>query len=195
MFLRVAEPTDAGAMLAIYSPFIMQTGITQETEVPTTESFAERVKTTMLERPWIVCEVDGTIAGYAYAGKHRERKGYQWCVETSVYINKQFHHNGIATALYTALIEILKKQHYVNAYAVITLPNPISVSFHEKFGFTYLTTYKKIGYKLGQWHDVGWWELQLNPHDKDVIDPIRFGMFDKKFIDAALEKGRVLLKK
>src|SRR5687767_1182274 len=142
--IRTATIQDANGILKIYSPFILNSGITQETEVPSLESFEQRIIATLEERPWLVCEIDNEIAGYAYAGKHRERKGYQWCVEPSVYIAEKYYRYGIAKALYTALFEILKLQGFINAYAVITLPNDKSVAFHEKFGFRYLTTYKKI---------------------------------------------------
>ena len=179
MFIRVAEPGDAPGILSIYSPYILNSGITQETELPTTEGMRQRVIQNLEERPWIVCESGGEIAGYAYAGKHRERKGYQWCIEPSVYIGEKFHRSGIATALYTALFDILKLQGFVNAYAVITLPNDKSVAFHERFGFHYLTTYKKIGYKLGRWHDVGWWEKQVNEYPTNPTDPTPFRSLDK----------------
>ncbi|TAL48682.1 MAG: N-acetyltransferase family protein, partial [Chitinophagaceae bacterium] len=171
--IRLATPADTAAILEIYSPFILNSGITQETELPTLKVFQQRIISTLEERPWLVCELEGEIAGYAYAGRHRERKGYQWSVEPSVYINEKFYRHAVAKALYTALFDILKLQGYVNAYAVITLPNEKSVAFHEKFGFSYLTTYKKIGYKLGQWHDVGWWELSINPHDTFQKEPVK----------------------
>ncbi|HEY5774266.1 MAG TPA: GNAT family N-acetyltransferase, partial [Chitinophagaceae bacterium] len=154
--IRVATRNDAAGMLEIYAPFILNSGITQETEVPSVEDFQQRVISNLEERPWLVCEINNEIAGYAYAGKHRDRKGYQWCTEPSVYISEKYFGFGIANALYAALFDILKIQGYVNAYAVITLPNDRSIAFHKKFGFEHLTIYKKIGYKLGQWHDVGW---------------------------------------
>lgn len=193
MFIRLAEAADAANMLLIYSPFILRTGITQETEIPTVKEFTKRVASTLLERPWLVCETEGEIAGYAYAGKHRERRGYQWCTEPSVYVSPKYSRKGVAYALYTSLFEILKKQGYVNAYAVITLPNPGSVAFHEDFGFRYLTTYKKIGYKLDRWHDVGWWEIQINKHEKMPIEPVKLPALDRIIVTGAVEKGTLLL--
>ena len=194
MFIRIAKSEDAAALLDIYTPFILNTGITQETEVPAVADFQQRILNTLEERPWIVCESDGEIAGYAYAGKHRERKGYQWCTEASVYVSDKHYRKGIAKALYTALFKILELQGYVNVYAVITLPNDRSVAFHEALGFKYLTTYKKIGYKLGQWHDVGWWELQVNPYDPSPGDPVRFSALSTKAVRHLLEKSSLPLK-
>ena len=193
--IRVATKDDAAGMLEIYAPFILNSGVTQETEVPTVEDFQERIISTLSDRPWLVCVINNEIAGYAYAGKHRDRKGYQWCTEPSVYISEKYYGLGVANALYTALFDILKLQGYVNAYAVITLPNERSVAFHKKFGFEYLTTYKKIGYKLGQWHDVGWMQHEINPHWKAPGDPVRFGDMDKSMIDSIFLRCAALLKR
>ena len=192
--IRVATKADAQGMLEIYAPFILNSGITQETEVPSVEEFQMRILSGLEERPWLVCELADQIAGYAYAGKHRERKGYQWCTEPSVYISEKFYQRGIANALYTALFDILKIQGYVNAYAVITLPNEKSIGFHKKFGFDYLTTYPKIGYKLGQWHDVGWMQYEINPHKQEPPDPVKFTAIDKSVINEILKKSSTLLK-
>ena len=193
--IRVATKEDAAGMLEIYAPFILNSGITQETEVPSVEDFQKRIISNLEERPWLVCEINSQVAGYAYAGKHRERKGYQWCTEPSVYISEKYFGVGIALALYTALFDILKLQGYVNAYAVITLPNDRSIAFHSKFGFEYLTTYKKIGYKLGQWHDVGWMQYEINPHKEDPADPMKFPGIKKSVIDPILVNAGSMLKK
>lgn len=192
--IRIATTNDASAMLEIYAPFILNSGITQETELPSVEEFQKRIVSNLETRPWLVCELDDRITGYAYASSHRERKGYQWCVEVSVYIHENFYRYGIAHALYTALFDILKCQGYVNAYAVITLPNEKSISFHKKFGFEDLTTYPKIGYKLGKWHDVGWMQYEINPHEPDPPDPIKFPAIDRSAIESILEKGSKLIR-
>ena len=191
----MAMADDAAGMLNIYAPFILNSGITQETEVPSLKEFQHRIISNLAERPWLVCEIDKEIAGYAYAGKHRDRKGYQWCTEPSVYIPEKYFGLGIAKALYTALFDILKLQGYVNAYAVITLPNERSIAFHKKFGFDHLTTFRKIGYKLGQWHDVGWMQYEISPHKTDPADPIKFSHIDKTLIDAILLRTSGLLTK
>ena len=193
--IRIAIKEDAQQILDIYAPFILNSGITQETEVPSLKDFQYRIIATLEERPWLVCKIDNQIAGYAYAGKHRERKGYQWCTESSVYISPNFYRHGIANALYTALFEILKLQGYVNVYAVITLPNDKSITFHEKFGFRYLTTYKKIGFKLGQWHDVGWWELKIHSPLQNPADPIKFSALDFNSVSSILSRAWGMVKK
>jgi phosphinothricin acetyltransferase len=193
--IRVATKDDAAGMLEIYAPFILNSGITQETEIPSVEEFQKRIISNLAERPWLICEINNEVAGYAYAGKHRDRKGYQWCTEPSVYISEKYHGLGIANAIYAALFDILKLQGYVNAYAVITLPNDRSIAFHKKFGFEYLTTYEKIGYKLGQWHDVGWMQYEINSHKENPADPIKFPQIDKAVFGSILKRSSLFLNK
>jgi L-amino acid N-acyltransferase YncA len=182
--LRLATPADAQGILDIYAPYIENTSFTFETEVPSTEDFAERIRIYLINWPWLVCEVDGIIAGYAYATRHRERTAYQWCVESSIYIHDDFQRTGIAKALYIALFEILKKQGFRNVYAVINLPNDKSVKFHETCGFSYFATYEKVGYKLGKWKNVGWWQLSINDYGDEPAAPIKFSELDKTFLPA-----------
>lgn len=184
MTIRLATPDDAQAMLDIYTPFILNSGITQETEVPSLDEFKSRISSYLITYPWLVSQTEeGIVTGYAYAGQHRGRKGYQWCVETSVYINELFSGKGIGKALYKTLFEILKVQGFVNAYAVITLPNKRSVEFHRNFGFTHQTTFRKIGFKLDQWHDVDWWHFQINKHASEHADPVLFSRLPVKKIE------------
>lgn len=161
--IRLAQQSDVGKMLAIYAPFVRHTAITFEYDVPSPQDFYERVAQTLTFAPWLVCEIDQQIAGYAYAGKHRSRAAYQWSIELSVYVHEHFYRKGIARALYTSLIALLQLQEYYNAYIGITLPHPASVSFHEQFGFTLVGIYHQVGFKLGAWHDVGWWEMDIQP--------------------------------
>jgi L-amino acid N-acyltransferase YncA len=180
--IRLATPADAEQILAIYAPYIRNTSYTFETEVPSIEMFGERIRTYSQNWPWLVCEINGVIAGYAYGAKYRERIAYQWCVESSVYIKDDFQRSGIASALYTALFEILKSQGFCNVYAVINLPNEKSVAFHEKMGFDYFATYKKVGYKLGKWKDVGWWQLIINEYRHEPMAPLMFNSLDKNLL-------------
>ena len=184
--LRLATPADAQGILNIYAPYIQHTSFTFETEVPSIEDFAERIRTYLSNWPWLVWETDGVIAGYAYATRHRERTAYQWCVESSIYIHDNFQQAGIGKVLYTALFEILKRQGFRNVYAVINLPNDNSVKFHEKCGFRYFATYEKVGYKLGRWKNVGWWQLSINKYGDEPDAPIKFSELDKTFLSQLL---------
>ena len=180
--MRLATPEDAAGILEIYAPYIENTSFTFETEVPSIEEFAERIRTYLINWPWLVCEIDGRIAGYAYATKHRERVAYQWSIESSIYIHDDFQKTGIGKNLYNALFDILKKQGFNNVYAVINLPNEKSVAFHENLGFTYFATYEQVGYKLGKWKNVGWWRFVLNEFGDEPMAPIKFTDMGKSFL-------------
>ena len=182
MQIRLAQPVDAKDILAIYSPYIENTSFTFETETPTEEQFASRITSYLQNWPWLVCEMHGKIAGYAYATKYRERTAYQWSIESSVYIHEDFHKMGIATVLYAALFEILQRQGFRNVYAVINLPNDRSVTFHEGMGFSYFATYEQVGYKLGKWKNVGWWRKTLNEFGMDPEPPIQFQKLEQSFL-------------
>ncbi len=186
--IRTALTSDAPAILEIYAPYILNSAATFETEVPPAENFAQRITTYLQNWPWLVYESDGVIAGYAYATKHRERSAYQWCVESSVYVHDNFQQKGIAMALYKKLFAILKYQGCRNIYAGITLPNDKSVRFHQKKGFSWLADYKNIGYKLGHWHTVSWWQLALNEYDADPAPVIKFPELEARFLRSVLEK-------
>ncbi|HMG68312.1 MAG TPA: GNAT family N-acetyltransferase [Chitinophagaceae bacterium] len=192
--IRVAAKGDAAPILDIYAPYIENTSFTFETEVPTIDAFKERIDGYLQSWPWLVCEIDEVIAGYAYGTKHRERTAYQWSLESSVYVHDDYQRGGVAKALYTALIDILKLQQFRNLYAVINLPNEKSVAFHENLGFAYFATYKNVGYKLGRWKNVGWWELQLNEYSIEPAAPTKFPEIDKKKIDAILQGASKFLK-
>ena len=119
-----------------------------------------------------MCDIHGEVAGYAYATKHRVRSAYRWSVDTSVYVADTHRKRGVGTGLYASLFAILSEQGYVNAYAGIALPNPGSVGLHESMGFEKLGVYRRVGYKLGQWHDVGWWQLALREHEQTPREPL-----------------------
>ena len=180
--IRLAGPADANEILAIYAPYIRDTSLTFETEVPALEDFSKRITDYSENWPWLVCEIDGVIAGYAYGARYRERVAYQWCTESSVYIHNDFHRRGIAQALYSALFDIFKKQGFRNVYAVINLPNENSVKFHESCGFRYFATFEQVGYKLGKWKNVGWWRLIVNDFTDEPPPPVKFSKLDKKFL-------------
>ena len=186
--LRLATPADAKGILEIYAPYITKTSFTFEIEVPSIEEFAERIKTYLINWPWLVCEVDGKIAGYAYGARYRERVAYQWCTESSIYIHDDFQKTGIGKLLYKTLFDILKRQGFRNVYAVINLPNEKSVAFHEKLGFTYFATYEQVGYKLGKWKNVGWWRLIVNEFEDEPAAPMKFSDLDKDFLPTLFEE-------
>ena len=170
--LRLAAVGDAAAMLAIYAPIVTDSSISFELAPPSLAEMERRIASAESQWPWLVCERTGELIGYAYASQHRVRAAYQWSADTSVYVRPDARRGRIARSLYASLFEILALQGYYNAYAGITLPNPASVGFHESMGFTPVGVYRGVGYKLGAWHDVGWWARELQPHAPDPAPPI-----------------------
>lgn len=159
--IRLAEENDVSAMLRIYAPFVEQTSVSFEEEVPTEAAFWIRIEHVLREAPWLVCAIDERVVGYAYAGPHRVRAAYRWNRELSAYVHPDFRGRFVGGALYQALFAALKWQGYTNALAGIVLPNVSSVRFHERMGFRRVGVYHKVGYKLSQYWDVGWWEKPL----------------------------------
>lgn len=170
--IRLAGAADAAAMATIYTPFVLRSAISFESEPPTTDEFAARLSASSASSPWLVCTIQENVVGFAYAGAHRSRAAYQWSVETSVYVHSTHHRRGVGRALYTSLLNVLRVQGFFRAHAGITLPNPASVHFHEGVGFSPIGTYEKVGFKQGQWHDVGWWALQLQPQAAQPDPPL-----------------------
>lgn len=160
--IRTAREEDAATLLEIYEPYVLNTMVTFEVDVPTAEDFAGRIKKTLAQYPYLVAEVNGEIVGYAYASRFRTRAAYDWSAETSVYVRMGLHRGGVGSALYRALEDGLRKIGIVNLVACITYPNPESVSFHEKFGYRRVGVMEKIGHKAGQWKDVVWMQKTLD---------------------------------
>ena len=162
--IRPLRQTDAANILAIYAPYVTDTTITFETSVPTLKEFSKRIENIQRNYPYLVCEVDGKVVGYAYASKHRERAAYQYSVEVSVYVASDYHHKGIGKELYKSLFAALDACNYYSAYAGITLPNDKSIGLHKSFGFVEVGIYHNIGYKDGKWLDVIWLEKPLKEY-------------------------------
>lgn len=165
--IRLAEETDSKSILKIYQPYILETAITFEEEVPTSEEYRKRMAGICALYPWLVCEQDGVVIGYAYAHRQMERASYRWNVELSIYLERSSLHRGIGKALYGALLEILQHQGTQNVYAGITVPNRNSERLHEAMGFHVLGTYHRTGYKCGKWHDVVWYEKEIGSHESN----------------------------
>jgi len=170
--IRLARESDAAAIAEIYRPIVERTVISFETVPPDRHEVARRITETIRLYPWLVCELGGTVAGYAYATKHRDRAAYRWSVDTSVYIDSNHWRRGIGRGLYASLLRILDAQGFFNAYAGITLPNAPSVALHEAVGFKRLGVYERVGFKLGAWHDVGWWQRALKAHVESPEEPL-----------------------
>jgi phosphinothricin acetyltransferase len=113
--------------------------------------------------PWLVARVAGTVVGFAKSGPHRSRGAYRWTAEVSVYIDEAHHRRGVARALYQVLLPLLRRQGHATLLAGITAGHEPSERLHASSGFVRCGTFHRAGWKFGQWHDVGYWELQLQP--------------------------------
>jgi phosphinothricin acetyltransferase len=170
--VRPADPDrDAAACAAIYAPYVRDSAVSFEEAVPSAEQLAARIARIAATHPWLVCERDGNVVGFAYGVPHRERAAYRWAADVSVYVDPAWQRRGIGRALYAALLSRLRAQRLHVACAGITLPNAASVGLHESLGFELVGIYRGIGWKAGAWRDVGWWQLRLIPPRDDGQAP------------------------
>lgn len=163
--IRLAVPADAPELLAIYSPYVTDTCITFETEVPALADFKERIERGLTQFAYIVAEdaATGKPVGYAYNGTYRARPAYDWSSETSIYLAREHQRRGLGSALLQALEELMRVQGIRMSEACITSNNTSSISFHERHGYRICGEQRFCGYKLGQWLSVTWMEKQLLP--------------------------------
>lgn len=173
MSVRLADPDrDADAVAAIYRPAVETSIASFEEVAPSAVEMAARIRAVLAWTPWLVMEDHESVIGYAYAGRHRERSGYRWSVDISVYVAADQHGRGIGRALYDALLSLLRRQRFVNAYAGIALPNPASVALHEAIGMRRVALYERVGWKFGAWHDVAWYAMRLAEPVGQPSEPI-----------------------
>lgn len=182
--LRLASPSDGEALARIYAYYVEETGVSFEYDAPSGEEFSRRIAHKMKKYPYIVAERDGRPIGYAYASEFRERAAYGWDAELSVYLDRCERRNGVGRMLYTALTELLKRQNFVNLYAIITLPHDESEAFHSKMGFEKLCEVDRVGYKKGKWYGLTWYRLVLCEGEPKPIIP--FPALDAKVIGEIL---------
>ncbi|WP_164929042.1 arsinothricin resistance N-acetyltransferase ArsN1 family B [Gloeobacter violaceus] len=193
--IRLADGTDAQAVLDIYTPFVSGSPVTFEVQPPSAAEMQRRIGSTIERYPWLVCASANRVLGYAYASEHRARAAYGWSVDCSVYIDPHHSRRGMARGLYTSLFALLRLQGFFNVFAGITLPNAASVGLHEAMGFEAVGTYRAVGHKLGAWHDVGWWQLPLQAPLCDPPSPIPFAHSARNDSwDAAVRSGIAILK-
>jgi L-amino acid N-acyltransferase YncA len=191
---RLARLADAAAVIAIYAPYCELSHVSFEVVAPSIDEMRARIERISQRFPWLVCDVDGELAGYVYASQHRERAAYRWAVDVAVYVADGRRRRGIGQALYTSLFSILREQHYFKAFAGITLPNPGSVGLHETMGFERIGVYPGVGYKLRRWLDVGWWQLSLQPEITEPPEPTPFSSIrGTDAVKRALAEGEQLV--
>jgi L-amino acid N-acyltransferase YncA len=169
--IRLATAGDSGAIASIYRPYCEDSAVSFEQVAPNAVEIARRIAATLTQRPWIVLEDAGAVVGYAYAGPHNERWAYRWSVNTAIYISGTHQRRGAGRALYVTLFGLLRHLGYYRAVAGITMPNPASVGLHKAMGFDLVGVYRDIGYKLGAWRDVGWYEAEIQPLVAEPQEP------------------------
>lgn len=186
--IRPAREEDARAILAIYEPYVRETAVTFEEEAPTQEEFRGRIRAVSADYPYLVCEADGLVVGYAYAHRQMERASYRWNAELSVYLEPSARRRGLGKTLYGALLELLRLQRVQNVYGGVTVPNPGSEKLHESMGFRQMGVYRRTGYKCGKWHDVAWYEKAIGDHGLDPAPFVPFRELPPEAVNAVLNK-------
>jgi len=159
--VRDASAADAEACAAIYAPYVTDSAITFEIDPPGPEEMASRIAQAQSTHAWLVAEDEGRVVGYAYGGPMKPRAAYRWSCEVSVYLEPGRRRTGAGRALYEALFTRLTERGYRTAVAGMTLPNPASEGLHKSLGFEPIGTYRNIGWKLDNWHDVAWVQRPL----------------------------------
>jgi L-amino acid N-acyltransferase YncA len=173
MTIRMATAADAADVASIYRPYVTDAATSFEVEPPEAAEMARRMETVLAFAPWLVyADGHGELLGYAYASPHHERAAYQWSVNVAVYIRAGHHRRGLGRALYETLFPLLRLQGFYAAHAGVTLPNAGSVGLHETLGFRPVGVYRSVGWKMGAWHDVGWWQLVLQERPATPAPPL-----------------------
>lgn len=187
--VRVATPNDAKDLLTLYAPYVEQTAITFEYEVPTVEEFRERIRHTLERYPYLVAELDGAPVGYAYASPFKDRPAYDWSVETSIYVGMEYKRLGIGRKLYEELERILKQQGILNVNACIAYPREEdehltmdSVHFHDRLGYRMVGCFHDSGYKFDQWYDMVWMEKMIGEHRSEQPTVVPFAEIVASFL-------------
>ena len=174
MIIRSATPDDAAEILDIYAPYVRDTAITFEYDVPSLDEFRQRIAGTLLKYPYLAAVYNGRIVGYAYAGPFKTRAAYDWAAELTIYLAPSAQGKGVGRMLYAALEEALRKMGILNLYACIGYPHiedeyltRNSAEFHAHLGFEKVGEFHRCGFKFGRWYDMIWMEKLIGEHTGD----------------------------
>ena len=184
--IRPATPDDAQALLSIYAPYVEQTAITFEYEVPSVEEFRERISHILEHYPYFVAENKGEIIGYSYAGRFHPRAAFGWDVEMTVYLNQKVRRAGVGRQLYALMEEVLREQGVVRAISLIVKPEDEysdynSIQFHEKMGYRYAGELKDCGYKFHRWYTLVYMDKQIGVTQENMLPVRDFAAVREKF--------------
>lgn len=174
MIIREADINDACSLSDIYKYYVDNFPYSFDYAAPSDDEFARKITDVSGKFPFFVCEEDGEIIGFAYANKFKDRKAYQWICETSIYVKKGCIRKGAGKLLYENLLAALKRQRFVKAFAILGCPNDESEKFHQKMGFSCVSVLSNMGYKLGSWHDIKYYVLELNQICDDMLEPLEY---------------------
>lgn len=169
VLIRAADNADAAAIAAIYRPFVETTRITFEETPPDAAEICRRMSNRL--HPWLVIELGGRVVGYASTSPMRDRAAYRWSVETGLYLESGAQGRGLGRTLLSAHLHTLERQGFVTAIAGISLPNAASVALHDKLGFALAGIERGVGFKLGEWVDVGRWQKDLAHRTASPTEP------------------------
>ena len=161
MIVRSATADDAAAVAAIYNPFVRETVVTFEESDVEPDEMARRIEEIRRTHLWLVAVDGGRVVGYAYASPWKGRSAYRRSAELTVYVAPTHRRRGVASRLYAALIDDLRERSIHAVLGGVALPNAASVALHEALGFEKVAHLREVGWKLGRWVDVGYWELIL----------------------------------
>ncbi|MDO5558919.1 MAG: GNAT family N-acetyltransferase [Oscillospiraceae bacterium] len=171
IIIRDVTVSDAPELLDIYAPYVLNTAVTFEYDVPTADEFINRIEKIRRKYPYIAAQQNGVILGYAYAGAFKERAAYNKSAETTIYVKEDSRRCHIGSRLYSALEEKLRTQGILNMNACIAYPETEdeyltfdSFRFHEKMDFDLVGEFHKCGYKFGRWYNMIWMEKLIGEH-------------------------------
>ena len=169
--VRDAGAPDAAACAAVYAPYVRDTAISFELEAPDAAEMGRRIEAASASHAWLVLEDGGDVIGYAYGARLHSRPAYRWSCEVSVYVEMGRRRTGAGRALYEALFERLAARGFRNVIAGLTVPNEASAGLHRAMGFRHIGTYRNIGYKLGRWHDVAYFQREISDPGYPPAEP------------------------
>jgi L-amino acid N-acyltransferase YncA len=159
--IRPATTDDAAQICDIYNHYVMQTTITFEERLVVPDDMTQRMTEVLETLPWLVCEEDGKVRGFAYANKWKGRCAYRYSAESTVYLDPIATGKGVGSQLYQVLLADLCQRGMHTVIGGIALPNEASVALHENLGFQKVAHFKEVGRKFETWIDVGYWQLTL----------------------------------
>lgn len=186
MRIQAVTEEDAKELLQIYAPYVENTAISFEYEVPSEAEFQSRIRNISAKYPYIkAVDEEGRILGYAYAGSFKGRAAYDWSVETTVYVRRDIRRSGVGRFLYQKLEELLRGMGILNLNACIAVTSRedphltnASAHFHEKMGYRLVGTFHDSGYKFHTWYDMIWMEKMVGKHEVNQL-PVAFGTWKK----------------